>query len=167
MRRADDVSVPNATLDMSEAEALKAVAKRVEIFLRAVVYSCWKQRGRLLADGTWSSSCGWNVVVFLRMERGRLLADGPWSSTDGPRSSTDGPRSSTDGPRSSTDGLWSSTDGPCFPKRVVYGWPRSSTDGPWSSACGWPAVVVWLRMARRGRPAADGPRARRPVEPSS
>ena len=33
---ADGATVPDVTLDMSEAEALKAVAKREEMFLRAV-----------------------------------------------------------------------------------------------------------------------------------
>ena len=124
----DDATVPNVTLDMSEAEALKSFAKRVERFLRAVFHSCWKQRCRLLADG-----------------QGRLLADGPQrSSADGPqRSSADGPqRSSADGPqRSSADG----------PQRFVCGWPAAVVCGwPAAVVCGWPAAVC-LRMARSGR----------------
>ena len=91
----------------------------------------------------------------LRMSR-RSSADGLRSSADGRRSSADGPWSAggrllADGRRSSADGRRSSADGRRWPPggRLRRAGGRLLADGPWwSSACGWPVVVVCLRMAR-------------------
>ena len=110
------------------------------------VMSCsFTNRGRLHADGPWSSACRWPVVVCgwslvpktgrLRMARGRLRMA---------RGSQNG--SSTDGLWPSTDGPWSSTDGPWFPKRVVYGWPMV----PKEVVFGWPLVVYGWPVVPKG-----------------